>query len=136
IDDPELLVDHDRREGDLTMPVVPGGKYNFGRITSNMPEFMSGRHLERIARFEPGDLYQRSLEMDLRRAIQATGIVASATITPVETAPPADRQPGMVDVQVEMTPAELRTLAGSVGYGTGAGSKLEGSWEHRKLVTP
>ena len=136
IADPALLVDHDRREGDLAMPVTPGGKYNFGRVISNLPEFMSGRHLERIARFEPGDLYQRSLEMDLRRALQATGIVATATVTPVETAPPADGQPGTVDLQVQMTPAELRTLAGSVGYGTGEGFKLEGSWEHRNLFPP
>ena len=136
IDAPELLVDHDRLEGDLTMPVRPGGKYNFGRITSNLPEFMSGRHLEEIARFEPGDLYQRSLEMDLRRALQATGIVATATITPVETAAPANGEPGTVDLAVEMTPAELRTLAGSVGYGTGEGFKLEGSWEHRNLFPP
>ena len=136
IDAPELLVDHDRLEGDLTMPVRPGGKYNFGRITSNLPKFMSGRHLEEIARFEPGDLYQRSLEMDLRRALQATGIVATATITPVETAAPANGEPGTVDLAVEMTPAELRTLAGSVGYGTGEGFKLEGSWEHRNLFPP
>ena len=136
IDDPELLVDHERQEGDLTMPVMPNGKYNFGRITSNMPEFMSGRHLEEIARFEPGDLYQRSLEMDLRRAIQATGIVATTTITPVEAAPPANGEPGTVDLEVAMTPAELRTLAGSIGYGTGEGFKLEGSWEHRNLFPP
>lgn len=136
IEDPDLLVDHDREEGDLTMPVTPGGKYRFGRITSNMPDFMSGRHLEDIARFEPGDLYQRSLEMDLRRAIQATGIVATTTITPVETEPPAGGEPGTVDLQVGMTPAELRTLAGSIGYGTGEGFKLEGSWEHRNLFPP
>jgi translocation and assembly module TamA len=136
IDDPELLVDHDRDEGDLTMPVTPGGKYRFGRITSNMPDFMSGRHLEDIARFEPGDVYQRSLEMDLRRAIQATGIVGSTSITPVEVEPPAGGEPGTVDMQVEMTPGELRTLAGSIGYGTGEGFKLEGSWEHRNLFPP
>lgn len=136
IGDPELLVDHDRDEGDLTMIVVPGGKYRFGRVTSNMPEFMSGRHLERIARFEPGDLYQRSLEMDLRQAIQATGIVGSMTITPVEVEAPAGGEPGTVDVAVEMTPAELRTLAGSVGFGTGEGFRLAGSWEHRNLFPP
>ena len=136
IDDPELLVDHDRQEGDLTMGVMPNGKYNFGRITSSLPDFMSGKHLEEIARFEPGDMYQRSLEMDLRRAIQATGIVGSTTITKVDAAPPADGRPGTVDLQVEMTPAELRTLAGSIGYGTGEGFKLEGSWEHRNLFPP
>lgn len=136
IGEPDLLVDHARRQGDLTMPVTPGGKYNFGNVTSNMPDFLSGGHLERIARFDAGDLYQRTLEMDLRRAILATGLVASAQVTAVEVAPPAAGQPGTVDIAVEMTPAKLRTIAGSIGYGSGEGFKLEGSWEHRNLFPP
>jgi translocation and assembly module TamA len=136
IGDPSLLVDHARREGDLTMPVTPGGKYNFGRITSNVPGFMSAHHLQDIARFGPGDLYQRTLEMDLRRAILATGLVASAQVTPVEVAPPSPGQPGTVDIAVEMAAAKLRTIAGSIGYGTGEGFKVQGSWEHRNLFPP
>ncbi len=136
IDEPELLVDHERREGDLTMAVTPAGKYNFGAVTSNLPDFLSSKHLADIARFDAGDLYQRSLEMDLRRAILATGLVASVTLTPVETAPPAEGEPGTVDIAVEMAKAKLRTLAGSIGYGTGEGFKLAGSWEHRNLFPP
>src|SRR5690606_17231184 len=98
IDEPELLVDHARTEGDLTMPVEPGGKYRFGTVTSNMPEFLSGEHLTDIARFDSGDIYQRTLELDLRRAILATGLVNSVTLTPVETVPPGDSEPGTVDI--------------------------------------
>ena len=136
IREPDLLVDHARQEGDLTLPVTPGGKYRFGAVTSNMPRFLSGKHLADISRFEPGDIYQRSLELDLRRAILATGLVSSVTLTPVETAPPANGEPGTVDVAVEMTPAKLRTIAGRIGYGTGEGFKVEGSWEHRNLFPP
>ena len=136
IQEPDLLVDHARQEGDLTLPVTPGGKYNFGQVTSNMPDFLSGEHLADIARFEPGDLYQRSLELDLRRAVLATGLVSSVTLTPVETAPPANGEPGTVDIAVEMTPAKLRTIAGRLGYGTGEGFKIEGMWEHRNLFPP
>lgn len=136
IGDPDLLVDHARGEGDLEMMVRPGGKYNFGRVTSSLPQFLSADHLEDIARFEPGDLYQRSLELDLRRAILATGLVASAQVTPVQVTPPTDGQPGTVDVAVELTPAKLRTIAGSIGYGTGEGFKVQGSWEHRNLLPP
>jgi translocation and assembly module TamA len=136
ISEPDLLVDHARQEGDLTLPVTPGGKYRFGAVTSNLPRFMSGKHLADIARFEPGDIYQRSLELDLRRAVLATGIVSSVTLTPVETAPPANGEPGTVDIAVEMEPAKLRTLAGRIGYGTGEGFKVEGMWEHRNLFPP
>ncbi len=136
IDAPELLVDHARTEGDLTMTVRPGGKYVFGEVVSGMPGFLSGKHLAKIARFDPGDVYQRSLEFDLRRAIVSTGLVSSVTVKPRETTPPVGDQPGTVALDVEMTQAKLRTIAGALGYGTGEGIRAEASWEHRNLFPP
>ncbi len=136
IDAPELLIDHARTEGDLTMPVRPNGKYAFGEVTSNLPDFLSSRHLARVARFDPGDTYKRSLEDDLRRAIVATGLVSTVTVKAREVTPPQGDQPGTVAMDVEMTPARLRTIAGSIGYGSGEGFRLEASWEHRNLFPP
>ncbi len=133
IQDPELLIDHDRSEGDLTMPVEPGGKFAFGEITSNMPEFLSAKHISRIARFEQGDVYQRSLELDLRRALLSTGLVSSVNITPRPVSEPADDQPGEVAMDVEIEKGRVRTIAGAIGYGTEDGAKLQASWEHRNL---
>ncbi len=136
IAEPELLVDHARAEGDLAMPVAPGGRYLFGTVTSNLEQFLSGHHLAEIARFETGDLYRRSDEQDLRRAILATGLVGSVSLTPVEVQPPSGDTPGTVDLAVALTPAPLRTLAGSIGYGSDEGMRLAGSWEHRNLFAP
>ncbi|MXO84673.1 BamA/TamA family outer membrane protein [Altererythrobacter aurantiacus] len=136
ISQPSLLIDHDRREGDLDMPVAPGGRYAFGNITSNRPEFLSGEHLETIARFEEGDLYQRSLELDLRRAITATGIVSSVDVSVREVAPPVGDTPGRVALDVELTEAPLRTIAGAIGYGSEEGLRVQASWEHRNLFPP
>ena len=136
IEAPELLVDHARSEGDLTMNVEPGGKFAFGEVVSSLPDFLSGRHLARIARFEPGDVYQRSLDFDLRRAIVATGLVSSVTITPRKVSDPVGDRPGEVALDVEMTKARLRTIAGAIGYGTGEGFRAEASWEHRNLFPP
>ena len=136
IENPAILVDHARREGDVTMPVSPGGKYNFGSVISNLPNYLPGDHLAQIARFEPGDLYMRSDELDLRQAILATGIVGSVDITPIETQPPSGEEPGTVDLQVDLTEAPLRTIAGSIGYGTEEGIRIAGSWEHRNLFPP
>lgn len=136
IDGPELLIDHARTEGDLTMPVRPNGQYNFGQVISDKPGFLSSDHLASIARFDPGDLYQRELEQDLRRAIIATGLVSSVTITPVESEAPANGEPGTVDMQIGLTEAELRTIAGAIGYGTEEGFRLAASWEHRNLFPP
>lgn len=136
ISDPSLLIDHERREGDLTMPVEPRGKYNFGQVVSSDPAFLSSEHLGRIARFRAGDTYQRSLEFDLRRAILATGLVSSVTLTPREVAPPEGDQPGTVAMEVGIERAKLRTIAGAIGYGTEEGLRVEASWEHRNFFPP
>lgn len=136
IDEPSLLIDHARYEGDLTMPVDPGGRYVFADVISSMPDFLSGKHLGRIARFERDDIYQRSLQSDLRSAILATGLVSSVTITPREITPPQGDQPGEVALDVSLEPAPLRTIAGAIGYGTEEGFRVEASWEHRNLLPP
>ena len=136
IDAPSLLVDHARSEGDIAMPVRPGGRYLFGGVISSDPEFLSSRHLTRIARWDEGDIYRRSDEMDLRRAMLATGLLGSVELTPVVVQEPTATEPGVVDIEAELTQAPLRTLAGSIGFGTEEGIRLEGSWEHRNLFPP
>ncbi|MGB3711379.1 MAG: BamA/TamA family outer membrane protein [Erythrobacter sp.] len=136
VNEPSLLIDHAREEGDLTLPVETGGKYVFGGIVSDDPAFLSSRHLERIARFDEGDVYQASLQSDLRRAIIATGLVSSATLEPVEISPPSDGQPGVVALQADLERAPLRTISGAIGYGTEDGFKVEAAWEHRNLFPP
>ncbi len=133
---PELLIDHERDEGDLTLEVTSGGKYDFGNIVSGSPDFLSGKHLSEIARFDEGDSYKASDVDDLREAILATGLVSSLSIEPVETTAPTDGEPGTVDVAVEMTPAPLRTISGSLGYGTGQGFTATAAWEHRNFFPP
>ena len=136
IGEPELLVDHDRQEGDLRIPVKNGGKYRFGSVVSKMPKFLSSHHLQEIARFKPGDTYKRSDELDLRRAIIATGLVSSVTITPRDIQAPAGGEPGVVDMDVDLTKAKLRTISGAIGYGTGEGFRVEAGWEHRNFFPP
>jgi translocation and assembly module TamA len=136
VGEPALLIDHARAEGDLDLPVDPNGKYTFGIVTSSDPEFLSGRHLSRIARFSQGELYRETLETDLRRAILATGLVSSVDITPREVEPPANGEPGEVALDVEIQRAPLRTLTGGIGYGTEDGFKVEAAWEHRNLFPP
>ena len=136
VGEPSMLVDHSRQEGDVTLPVSPGGKYSFGAIVSDDEDFLSSRHLSRIARFEPGETHNLSDTTDLRRAILATGLVGSVSVTPVEAAPPQDGEPGTVDMNVELTRAPLRTIAGSLGYSTEEGVRVAASWEHRNLFPP
>ncbi len=131
-----LLVDHRREAGDLTLPVTPGGKYRIAGITSANPRFMSARHLAKLARFKPGQTWQRSKVEDLRQAIIATGLVASVTVTPLETKPPSADQPGEVDLDVAMAKAKQRTVSAAIGYDTAEGYRLETTWENRNLFPP
>lgn len=134
--EPDLLIDHEARSGALTVPVTPGGQYRFGGIIANDDGLFGSRHLERIARFERGDIFQASEMDDLRRAILATGLVSTATLTPVAATQPVGTEPGTVDINVETVAAPLRTIAGAVGYGTGEGYRAELSWEHRNFFPP
>ena len=129
--EPELEIDHAERLGDLEVAVTPGGKYNFGSIVMGQTDLFGPDHVQMIARFDPGDIYQASDIEDLRRALIATGLVSTISIDPV----PAE-DPSAVDIAVNVTPAPLRTIAGELGYGTGEGARAAVSWEHRNMFPP
>lgn len=129
----DLLIDHARSEGDLSVPTAPNGKYRIASISSSDPDFLSDKHLSSIARFDANDLYQASLITDLRRAVTATGLVSSVTVIPRELTAPTDGEPGQVVLDVGLTKAKLRTIAGAIGYGTEEGVRVQASWEHRNL---
>ncbi|MGB3738120.1 MAG: BamA/TamA family outer membrane protein [Pontixanthobacter sp.] len=136
IGESDLLIDHRAATGDLTLPVTPGGKYVFGEVTSSIPGFLPGDHLASIARFEPGDIFQRSRQLDLRRAITATGLISSLSIARREVVAPQGDEPGVVALDVQMTRAPVRTVSGAIGYGSEEGFRLQASWEHRNLFPP
>jgi translocation and assembly module TamA len=136
VGDGELTIDHDPRLGDLTVPVTNGGKFAIGNVVSQSPDFLSSDHLRRIARFRKGQVARTSGLTDLRQAVLATGLVSSVTVTPKKVAEPTAGTPGIVDVDVVLTPAPLRTVAGQLGYSSGQGARLELSWENRNLFPP
>jgi translocation and assembly module TamA len=127
----QITVDHRTGLASLVLPVDPGPVARFGAIrVSGEPPF-SARHVATIARFEPGERFERDRVDDLRRALIATGLVASAEVAVV---PVGDGQ--TVDLDVRLTPAPTRTIAGEAGYGTGEGARLEASWQNRNFVNP
>jgi translocation and assembly module TamA len=127
----EIIVDHRTNLATLVLPVEPGPVARFGRIrVSGEPPF-SDAHVSTIARFDPGDRFERDRVDDLRRALIATGLVGSAQ---VEIVPVPGN--GIVDLDVALTPAPTRTIAGELGYGTGEGARLEASWQNRNLINP
>ncbi len=132
VGEPDLLIDHARREGDLTLAVTPDRKYRFGRILTAPDAILSGKHLENIARFDQGDIFKQSNIIDLRQAIFATSLASNITLTPVQSS----SNPDQVDLNVELDPAPPRTIAGQLGFNTGEGFRIEASWEHRNFFPP
>ncbi|MCY7339814.1 MAG: BamA/TamA family outer membrane protein [Sphingomonas bacterium] len=131
IGEQDIVIDHDQGTASLNLPVAPGPVGRFGVIrVSGSPPF-SPRHVGRIARFKQGDRFERSEVDDLRRALVATGLVASAE---VKTIPVAGGK--VIDLDVRLEPAPLRTVAGELGYGTGEGVRAEASWQHRNFFNP
>ncbi|HEY0628831.1 MAG TPA: BamA/TamA family outer membrane protein, partial [Sphingomicrobium sp.] len=127
----DIVIDHEAQVARLVLPVTPGPVARFGQISvSGQPPF-SSRHVQRIARFRPGDRYEQSEVADLRRALIATGLVSSLEVTQV---PRDDGR--VIDLAIKLEPAPMRTLAGEVGYGTGEGFRAEASWQHRNLFNP
>jgi translocation and assembly module TamA len=126
-----IEVDHDTHTASLVLPVDPGPVARFGsiRVTGKPP--FGAKHVATIARFKRGDRFERSEVNDLRRALVATGLVASAD---VKVVPVDDGR--TVDIDVHLEPAPPRTIAGELGYGTGEGVRLEASWQHRNLINP
>ncbi|WP_294389799.1 BamA/TamA family outer membrane protein [uncultured Sphingomonas sp.] len=132
VGEPQVAIDHDTNIATLTLPVTLGARSRFGRIVPIGPRpIFTEAHLDEIARFHAGDEYDAARLEDFRRALIATGLVSTATITPVATG-----DPGVVDVQVRIDRAPPRTIAGELGYGTGEGGRAEVSWQHRNLIKP
>ena len=132
VGEPELTVNHDTGVSALALDVQTGGKRNFGAISLRNPTApFDARHVQTIARFRPGETFDRSLLDDLRRALVATGLVSSAIVEPVE-----GKAPGTVDIATTIDPAPPRTIAGEIGYGTNEGFRVEASWQHRNLIRP
>jgi outer membrane translocation and assembly module TamA len=84
-----------------------------------------------MARFKPGQRFERSKIDDLRRALINTSLVSAADIRVV---PAGDGR--TVDLDVRLEPAPSHTIAGEIGYGTGEGARLEASWTDRNFFNP
>ena len=131
VGDLDITVDHEARTATLVLPVDPNGKRQFGSIRIEGAPLFSARHVQRIARFRPGEPYSAPLVDDLRRALTNTGVVGSVEVTPVA-------RPGtsIVDIAVKLARAPVHTIAGEAGYGAGEGIRVEASWQHRNLIKP
>ena len=115
----QITVDHTTHLASLVLPVDTGVLSHFGEIhVSGNPPF-NAEHLQHMARWKPGQKFERDKVDDLRRALIATGLVATAE---VKVVPVPDH--GRVDLDVKLTPAPRHTIADKLDYRTDENTKL------------
>jgi len=132
----DILLDPGTATGDYTLPVEVGPRSSYGDIVTSGVTVFDADHIAVLSRFEKGELYDSRMVDDLRQALVATGLFSVVAVEPVRSGEvgPDGTQYATINVTQEAGPP--RTLAGSAGYGTGQGFRLEGSWTHRNMFPP
>jgi len=93
-------------------------------------------HIRVLRRYKPGELYDVRAVDDLREAMIATSLFSTVSVEPVRTGQAGPDGTEVVDLLVRQNPGRPRTLAAELGYSTGQGIRLTGSWTHRNLFPP
>ncbi|MFN2099878.1 autotransporter assembly complex protein TamA [Altererythrobacter sp. MF3-039] len=132
----DILLDQDTKEGVYTLPVNIGPRARFRGFTTTGDLAFDAKHIDVLARFEPGELYDSRKVDDLRQALVATGLLSTVTVRPQRTGEIAEGATEYVEIAVEQDAGPPRTIAASAGFGTGEGARVSGSWTHRNLFPP
>ncbi|WP_239804917.1 autotransporter assembly complex protein TamA [Croceicoccus hydrothermalis] len=136
----DILLDAETGGGVYTLPVDTGPRAVFGGIETTGDLAFDAEHVAVLARFERGELYDSDMVDDLRQALVATGLFNTVTVEPQRTGEDAGTVEGgpaeYATVLVEQDAGPPRTIAGSAGYGTGQGARVEATWTHRNLFPP
>jgi len=132
----DILLDQETGEGVYTLPIDTGPRSLFGDIRTTGELAFGEEHIEVLARFERGELYDSGKVDDLRQALVATGLFETISVTPERSGVAAGEGAEYATILVEQDAGPPRTIAGSAGYGTGQGVRLEASWTHRNLFPP
>jgi len=132
----DILLDPETGTGDYTLPVNIGPRSSYGEIITTGTTAFDADHIGVLSRFDKGELYDSRMVDDLRKALVATGLFSIVSVKPTASGEAAADGTEYATINVEQVAGPPRTLAGSAGYSTGQGFRLEGSWTHRNLFPP
>ncbi len=131
-----ILLDRETGLGDYTLPIETGPRARFGGFATEGDQAFGVDHIEVLARFKKGELYDSRKIDDLRKALVATGLFSNITVEPKATGEAIGDGTEYVTTWVKQDAGPPRTIAGTLGYATGEGFRAEGSWTHRNLFPP
>ncbi|HZG46129.1 MAG TPA: BamA/TamA family outer membrane protein, partial [Allosphingosinicella sp.] len=133
----DILLDPETHLGDYSLLLDAGPKARFRAIrTAGKNLAFDQDHVELLARFEEGQLFDRRLMDDLREAMVATRLFSTVAAEPIRTGEAAPDGTEYVDILVRQEAGKPRSIDANIGYSTGEGLRLEGAWEHRNFFRP
>jgi len=137
VGDRDILLDQDTGDGVYTLPIDVGPRGRFGGFTTAGDLAFDQKHIEVLARFKRGQLYDSRKVDDLRKALVATNLFSTVSVEPRKTGESAGTDgTEYVTLHVQQDAGPPRTIAGTVGYATGEGLSAQASWTHRNMFPP
>ncbi|EJU13937.1 surface antigen (D15) [Sphingomonas sp. LH128] len=132
----DILLDQDAGNGVYTLPVTVGPRGRFGGFTTDGDMAFDAKHIQVLARFKRGELYDSRKVDDLRKALVATSLFSTVAVEPQKTGDQAGDGTEYVTLHVKQDAGPPRTIAGSVGYAAGEGITAQATWTHRNMFPP
>lgn len=132
----DILLDQDDGTGVYTLPVTVGPRGSFGDFVTDGDVAFDAKHIQVLARFKRGELYDSRKVDDLRKALVATSLFSTVSVEPKKTGTPAGDGTEYVTLYVKQDAGPPRTIAGSVGYAAGEGITAQATWTHRNMFPP
>ncbi|WP_244017132.1 autotransporter assembly complex protein TamA [Novosphingobium organovorum] len=132
----DILLDRDTGEGLYTLPVEVGPRGRFDGIRTDGKTAFDADHIQILARFRKGDLYDSRKVDDLRKALIGTSLFSTVSVEPEKTGQSAGDGTEYVQLYVKQEAGPPRTISGSLGYAAGEGVTTEATWTHRNLFPP
>lgn len=132
----DILLDQDKGDGVYTLPVTVGPRGRFGGFTTDGDLAFDADHIQVLARFKRGELYDSRKVDDLRKALVATSLFSTVSVEPRKTDEAAGDGTQYVDLYVKQDAGPPRTISGSLGYAAGEGITAQATWTHRNMFPP
>lgn len=132
----DILLNQYEGTGAYTLPVDTGPRSRYGGFRTTGDLAFDTDHIDTLARFEEGEIYDSREIDDLRQALVATGLFNTVSVSPQRTEKDAGDGTEYVEILVDQQAGPPRSIAGSAGYGTGQGFRVEASWTHRNMFPP
>ncbi|MBB4856707.1 translocation and assembly module TamA [Novosphingobium chloroacetimidivorans] len=136
VGDRDILLDQNTGSGAYTLPVTVGPRGRFGGFRTEGDLAFDVDHVQTLARFKRGELYDSRKVDDLRKALVATGLFSTVSAEPQRTNEQVGDGTEYVTMLVKQDAGPPRTIAGSAGYAAGQGFTIEGTWTHRNMFPP